>query len=121
MLDGKIAPMYNMYHSAGQRQAPFRFFSSFCFDSNSARAQPIFLVAAHQGVFLFQPLGSRGIYGIGLDHCGYGLEMGPLTGYGYFLITPLQNMLSPCPWLLSMYLSGLFVLLVGAWIRYLGL
>lgn len=60
----------------------------------------------------------RDEYGYGY---GYGLEMGPLTGYGYFLTTPLQNSLSPCPWLLGMYLLGLFALLVGAVIRYLGL
>lgn len=51
---------------------------------------------------------------------GYGLEMGPLTGYGYFLTTPLQNTLYPCPWLLG-YLSSLLAVLVGAGIRYLGL
>lgn len=48
---------------------------------------------------------------------GHGLEMGPLTGYGYFLTTPMQNSLSPCSWLLGMYLSSLFALLVGAGVR----
>lgn len=65
--------MYNMYHSAGQRLAPFRFFFVFPFFLASILFLPVINLSSSlqltKGLMvLFQLLGSRGFYGIGLDH-----------------------------------------------------